>query len=148
MTKSKNTKRALWASILSMLVCAAMLVGSTFAWFSDSVTSGKNKIVAGNLDVELEYSTDGTTWNKVDADTNLFKSADETLWEPGHTEYVYLRVSNVGSLALKYQFAVNVYGDEDGGEEKRIHQQGRWQIQALELSGVQPDRGCRSGNQP
>ena len=118
MTKSKNTIRALWASILSMLVCAAMLVGSTLAWFSDSITSGKNKIVAGNLDVELEYSTDGTTWNKVDADTDLFKPADETLWEPGHTEYVYLRVSNVGSLALKYQFAVNVYGDENGGAEK------------------------------
>ena len=118
MTKSKNTKRALWASVLSMLVCVALLVGSTFAWFSDSVTSGKNKIVAGNLDVELEYSTDGETWNAVGTDTNLFKPADETLWEPGHTEYVYLRVSNVGSLALKYQFAVNVYGDEDGAAEK------------------------------
>lgn len=117
MTQSKKTRRALFTSVLSLLACAAMLIGSTFAWFTDSVTSGVNKIVAGNLDVELEYSTDGTTWTAVDENTNLFKPADETLWEPGHTEYVYLRVSNAGSLALKYQFAVNVYGDENGGEE-------------------------------
>ena len=55
MTNSKNTKRALLASVLSVVLCCAMLVGSTFAWFTDSVTSGKNQIVAGNLDVELEY---------------------------------------------------------------------------------------------
>ena len=54
MTNSKHTKRALLASILSVVLCVAMLVGSTFAWFTDSVTSGNNKIVAGNLDVELE----------------------------------------------------------------------------------------------
>ena len=35
MTKSKNTKRALLASVLSLMLCAAMLVGSTFAWFTD-----------------------------------------------------------------------------------------------------------------
>ncbi len=122
MTKQKNTKRALLASILSMMLCMAMLVGSTFAWFTDSVTSGKNRIVAGNLDVELEYSTDGASWKTVDANTNLFKTTEgenATLWEPGHTEYVYLRVRNAGTLALKYQFTVNVYGDENGGAEKQ-----------------------------
>ncbi len=55
MKQSKNTKRALTASILSMIVCCAMLIGSTFAWFTDSVTSGNNKIVAGNLDVAMEW---------------------------------------------------------------------------------------------
>ena len=49
MTSSKNTKRALLASVLSVVLCCAMLVGSTFAWFTDSVTSGGNQIVAGNL---------------------------------------------------------------------------------------------------
>ena len=106
MTKSKNTKRALLASVLSMLLCVAMLVGSTFAWFTDTVTSGKNKIVAGNLDVELKYSLDGTTWTTVDENTNMFK--EDALWEPGYTEVVYLHVANGGSLALKYQFGINV----------------------------------------
>ncbi len=118
MTKNKNTKRALLASVLSLMLCMAMLIGSTFAWFTNTVVSGKNKIVAGNLDVELEYSVDGDNWNPVEADTNLFKPADETLWEPGHTEYVYLRVRNAGSLALRYELALNVYGDENGAPEK------------------------------
>ncbi len=106
MTKSKNTKRALLFSVLSMMLCIAMLVGSTFAWFTDSVTSGKNQIVAGNLDVELEYSIDGTNWTTVDENTNMFK--EDALWEPGYTEVVYLKVHNAGSLALKYQFGINV----------------------------------------
>ena len=84
MTSSKHTKRALLASILSAALCAAMLVGSTFAWFTDSVTSGKNKIVAGSLDVELEYTTDFNTWNTVEDATNLFQ--ENALWEPGYAE--------------------------------------------------------------
>ena len=125
MTQGKSTKRALLASVLAMLLCVAMLLGSTFAWFTDSVISGKNKIVAGNLDVELAYATefdaDGkpTKWTPVTADTELFsdKEADGTtdnLWEPGHTEVVYLRVRNAGTLALTYQFAVNVISQTAG----------------------------------
>ena len=66
-----------------------MLIGSTFAWFTDSVISGKNRIVAGNLDVELNWSTDGKTWERVDENTDMFK---DTLWEPGYTRVVYLQV--------------------------------------------------------
>ena len=104
MANSKHTKRALLASILSVVLCAAMLVGSTFAWFTDSVTSGNNKIVAGNLDVELEYRNQEGKWNPVTETTKLFQ--EDALWEPGHTEVVYLRVKNAGTLALKYQLAV------------------------------------------
>ncbi len=104
----KHTKKALLASVLSMLLCVSMLVGSTFAWFTDSVTSGKNQIVAGTLDVELQYSTDGEKWIDVDEKTNVFKK--DALWEPGYTEVVYLKVKNAGTLALKYQFDVTVAG--------------------------------------
>ena len=110
MERNKQTKRALLASVLSFVICAAMLVGTTFAWFTDSVTSGKNTIVAGNLDVELEYATvDGTgaltDWTSVDDATDLFADG---LWEPGYAQVVYLRVSNLGTLALKYQFSINI----------------------------------------
>ncbi len=53
MTNSKHTKRALLASVLSVVLCCAMLIGSTFAWFTDSVTSSGNKIQAGNLNIDL-----------------------------------------------------------------------------------------------
>ena len=54
MTNNKSTKRALTASIISMTLCIVLLIGTTFAWFTDSVSSGTNVIKAGNLDVKLE----------------------------------------------------------------------------------------------
>ena len=122
----KSTKKALILSALSLVVCISMLIGATFAWFTDSVTSGRNTIQSGNLDVELYYTTDAAVaadpdsnaWIKVDANTDTFGHDN---WEPGYTEVVFLRVSNAGSLALKYllsfnianeEGSINVYGDE------------------------------------
>ena len=104
MKNRKHTKRALLASVLSVAVCVAMLIGSTFAWFTDSVTNSGNKIVTGNLDVELEYKNQDGSWQPVTDDTKLFQ--EQALWEPGHTEVVYLKVKNVGNLALRYQFGI------------------------------------------
>ncbi len=108
MKKMRSTKRALVLSALSLLVCVSMLVGSTFAWFTDSVSSSNNIIKSGNLDVELKYY-DGDSWEVVTATTNVFEK--NTLWEPGHTEVVYLEVSNLGSLALKYNLGVNIVSE-------------------------------------
>ncbi len=119
MMKTKSTKRALLSSVLALVLCVSMLIGSTFAWFTDNVTSGNNIIKSGNLDIVLEYSTDGDIWNTVDATTKVFN--DEALWEPGHREVVMFRVRNAGTLHLKYELlttvieekgSVNVYGDE------------------------------------
>ena len=111
MTNRKNTRRALVMSALSLLLCCAMLVGTTFAWFTDSVTSARNTIQAGNLDVVLEY-WDGDSYEEVTSATKLFN--DAALWEPGYTEVAYLKVSNAGTLALKYQLSVNVYDEVIG----------------------------------
>ncbi len=114
MTNKKSTKRALLLSALSLLMCVSMLVGSTFAWFTDSVTSGRNKIVSGNLDVVLEYKTPDSQdeWKEVTSDTVLF--GEKGLWEPGHTEVVALRIRNAGTLALKYDLATTVYEEKAG----------------------------------
>lgn len=105
--KKRSTRHALLMSVLSLLLCVSMLVGTTFAWFTDSVTSGNNLIAAGNLDVELYYQNDTTPdWVKVDGNTNIFK--ESTHWEPGHTEVIKLKIVNEGSLALKYQLGVGV----------------------------------------
>ena len=107
MTNVKTTKRALISSVVALLVCFSMLIGTTFAWFTDSVTSANNIIKSGNLDVELYYQAEGQTdWTKVTDTTNVFK--ENALWEPGHTEVVKLKVVNEGTLALKYQLGVNV----------------------------------------
>ena len=101
--KRKNTTRnALFTSIISLLLCVSMLVGTTFAWFTDSVVSGNNVIAAGNLNIEL-YN-DG---NKVTSQTNLF---DGVKWEPGVVDYENFTIKNEGNLALLYDFAMN-WGD-------------------------------------
>ncbi len=98
MTKT-NSKKALLSSAFALVLSAAMLIGTTFAWFTDTASTAVNKIQSGNLKVGFQY------WNGekyVDAkDATLF--SEETLWEPGHTEVVYLKVINQGNLALKYR---------------------------------------------
>ena len=56
----KSTKRTLLSSVLSLVLCMAMLIGTTFAWFTDSVTSGNNIIKSGNLVIELEFYIEDT----------------------------------------------------------------------------------------
>ena len=57
MTKKKQTKRALLSSIVSLILCFTMLLGTTFAWFTDTASTGRNVIKSGNLDIELYYKT-------------------------------------------------------------------------------------------
>ena len=118
MSSNKQTRRTLVASVLALVVCAAMLIGTTFAWFTDSVTSGRNTITAGNLDVELEYATVVDTqagtlseWKTVQDATDLFADG---LWEPGYAQVVYLRVRNAGTLALRYQLSMNILSETAG----------------------------------
>ena len=112
MTSSKSTKRALISSTLAILMCVAMLIGTTFAWFTDTASTAVNKIQSGKLDVVLEMSTDGTNWESAEGKTLTFKTkdnraADQILWEPGCTyELPQLRVVNKGNLALKYKIQI------------------------------------------
>ena len=101
MNNKKATKRALLTSVMALVMCVVMLVGTTFAWFTDTASTGVNKIQAGNLDVKLMYSTDMQTWKEATDQTKLFD--DNALWEPGYTQVVYLKVVNAGNLALKYE---------------------------------------------
>ena len=114
MTNSKSTKRALLTSVLALLMCVTMLVGATFAWFTDTASTGVNKIQAGNLDIEVQYRTtaDGE-WKTLDKATDLF-GAEGTLFEPGHTRVVELRITNAGNLALKYKIGMNVVSETAG----------------------------------
>ena len=117
MTNRKSTKRALLGSVMAMVLCLAMLIGATFAWFTDTTSTGVNKIQAGNLDVALEMK-DGDNWVSAEGKTLTFKTkdnraADQILWEPGCTyELPQLRVVNKGNLALKYKIQITgIQGD-------------------------------------
>ena len=115
MTNTKQIKRALLSSVIALLLCFTMLLGSTFAWFTDSVTSSGNKIVAGELNVQLLIYNGQEYVDISDSQDPIFgpgsvaqNNAGETLWEPGKTQTVYLAIKNAGTLALKYQVALDV----------------------------------------
>ena len=132
----KATKRALLTSVMALVMCVVMLVGTTFAWFTDTASTGVNKIQAGNLDVELlmyKKNTDesydyvniskdkdpifGSETSTVAQDNNL-----NTLWEPGKTQVAYLAIKNEGNLALKYKVALNVTNPVDGKDLYKVMQ--------------------------
>ena len=106
-----KTKKSLFMSAISLLLCISMLIGSTFAWFTDSVSSGSNVIVSGNLDLDVQYTLDGKTWKDLDGANDLFQKG---LWEPGHTEVVALKITNNGSLAMKYAASMNIVKETIG----------------------------------
>ena len=110
MTNRKSTKRALLGSVVAMVLCLAMLVGATFAWFTDTASTGVNKIQAGNLDVALEMKDAAGQWVSAEGKTLDFVKAaagEQVLWEPGCTYTLpELRVVNNGNLALKYKVAI------------------------------------------
>ena len=117
--KVGGTKRALLTSVLALVLSLAMLAGTTFAWFTDTASTGVNRIVSGNLDVGLEYWDKESGWLDAEDSKDLFD--ENALWEPGYTQIVYLKVKNGGNLALTYAMqitpvhetvGVNVDGEE------------------------------------
>ena len=114
MTNRKSTKRALLGSVMAMVLCLAMLVGATFAWFTDTASTGVNKIQAGNLDIEIQ-DKDGkpvTNLNWVAADG---RAQEAILWEPGCTyELTPFQIVNNGNLALKYKIVVTGLEGDSG----------------------------------
>ena len=120
--KMLSTKRALFASVLSLLLCVTMLVGSTFAWFTDTATASVNTIKAGTLDVALEMMDNEGNWVPAEGkslqflvDGKIPEEGTEILWEPGCTYSLpKLRVKNGGNLALKYKVVLTgIRGDAE-----------------------------------
>ena len=105
---SKSTKRALLTSVLALLMCVTMLVGATFAWFTDTASTGVNKIVSGNLKVDIIGANSDSHIETLNF-TKAEGAKDEALlWEPGcHYLTEGFRIANKGNLALKWKAQVN-----------------------------------------
>ena len=116
MNNKRATKRALLTSVMALVMCVVMLVGTTFAWFTDTASTGVNKIQAGNLDIELQMKDSAGNWVKAEGKTLNFLQkqgekqvpSEDILWEPGCTyELPELRIVNKGNLALKYKISIS-----------------------------------------
>ena len=138
--KTRNsTKSKLLSSVIALVLCVSMLIGATFAWFTDTASTGVNKIQAGTLDVALEMY-DGTNWVNAEGQTLQFKKAtgasagEPVLWEPGCTyELPELRIINKGNLALKYKIVIT--GIQGDAELNRVID---WTINDANLSADHP----------
>ena len=112
MTNKRNTKQALIASAILLSMTFTMLLGTTFAWFTDSATSSDNIIKAGTLDVKMEWKDATATGKQL-----TYKDASEgaifnyDLWEPGYVEAKNIKISNIGTLALQYNLHIAANGE-------------------------------------
>lgn len=111
MTRSSITKKALFISTCALLFSMLMMAGSTFAWFTDSVSTGSNKITTGSLEVKLLHTNAKVTKEEaVTQSTLLFtdKNGEAISWEPGAVAYENFKVENAGDLALNYRLALDL----------------------------------------
>ena len=111
MTRSSVTKKALFISTCALLFSMLMMAGSTFAWFTDSVSTGSNKITTGSLKVELLHTNAHVTGEaEVTQNTLLFtdENGEAISWEPGAVAYENFKVENAGKLALNYRLALDL----------------------------------------
>ena len=104
----KQTKKALLLATFTLIVCLGMFIGTTYAWFTDSVSSAGNIIQTGKLDVNMQWAkgtedpSDTTVWNE--ASVKMFTNNN---WEPGYAEARHIKISNEGTLAFKYKVVIS-----------------------------------------
>ena len=104
---SKSTKRALISSTLAILMCVAMLIGTTFAWFTDTASTAVNKIQAGTLNVDI-VDKNGNSLDGKSLSFRNVKGDTDILWEPGATFNLdSFKIVNKGNLAFKYKVIIS-----------------------------------------
>ena len=108
----RQTKSSILTSLISLVLCITMLLGTTFAWFTDVVTSGSNIIASGKLEAQLHWSDkllpeDSNGWHDAESEAVF----NYNLWEPGYTELRYVKVSNNGSLNFKWKLSIKAEGE-------------------------------------
>ena len=136
MNMKKATKRALLTSVMALVMCVVMLVGTTFAWFTDTASTAVNKIQAGNLDIKL-LAEDGVT--SLEGATLKWQKAagaedKDILWEPGcRYKLQPIIIKNAGNLALKYKVAITgIQGDA------KLNEAIEWTINGVSLDEEKP----------
>ncbi len=101
-------RKSLVASLIAIILCFSMLLGTTYAWFTDSIVNTNNIIKSGNVDVELYHTNTAVADEEVKENTKLFvnQNGGDILWEPSASTTETFTIKNAGSLALKYKFSV------------------------------------------
>ncbi len=141
MREKYTVKRHLAASLVALALCVAMLLGTTFAWFSDEAKTAANTVTAGNLHVALEYKTPGGDWADAEgADLFADSGADMSLWEPGMAVLSSaFRVRNTGTLALTYTLTATLEGESGLSEVIQMAVLGDGDLEAAGVADPRAD---------
>ena len=136
----KAVKRSIILCALSLALCVALLVGSTFAWFSDSITNSGNTITAGNLTAQWSYRTlndDTAAYTAVGEELPLFSS--DTVWQPGEPRGYDFKVENVGSVEFVWELAIDL-ADTAGESQNNLTD-----VLVVYVNGAQSEVGFTDG---
>lgn len=137
----KAVKRSIILCALSLALCVALLVGSTFAWFSDSITNSGNTITAGNLTAQWSYRTlndDTAAYEPVSEELALF-SAD-TVWQPGEPHGYVFKVENTGSVDFEWELTIDL-ADTAGESQNNLTD-----VLVVYVDGVKSEVGFTDGD--
>lgn len=136
----KAVKRSIILCALSLALCVALLVGSTFAWFSDSITNSGNTITAGNLTAKWSYRTlndDTAAYKPVSEELALF-SAD-TVWQPGEPHGYDFKLENTGSVDFEWELTIDL-ADTAGESQNNLTD-----VLVVYVDGVKSEVGFTDG---
>lgn len=136
----KAVKRSIILCALSLALCVALLVGSTFAWFSDSITNSGNTITAGNLTAKWSYRTlndDTAAYEPVSEELALFSS--DTVWQPGGSHGYDFKVENVGSVDFEWGLTIDL-ADTAGESQNNLTD-----VLVVYVDGVKSEVGFTDG---
>lgn len=136
----KAVKRSIILCALSLALCVALLVGSTFAWFSDSITNSGNTITAGNLTAQWSYRTlndDTAAYEPVSEESSLFPS--DTVWQPGEPHGYDFKVENTGSVDFEWELAIDL-ADTAGESQNNLTD-----VLVVYVDGVKSDAAFTDG---
>lgn len=136
----KAVKRSIILCALSLALCVALLVGSTFAWFSDSITNSGNTITAGNLTAQWSYRTlndDTAAYEPVSEELALFSS--DTVWQPGEPQGYDFKVENTGSVDFEWELTIDL-ADTAGESQNNLTD-----VLVVYVDGVKSEVGFTDG---
>ncbi len=117
--KEPSLYRSLCVSILCMFLSTVMLVGTTMAWFSDSLQTGLYTISSANFTVTTFFCPDladgsGTNnWQRLNPG-NATMFGGGTLSGSGSYQTAYLKIVNASDIGLKYTLSITGEPTGDG----------------------------------
>ena len=114
--KEPSLYRSLCVSILCMFLSTVMLVGTTMAWFSDSLQTGVYTITSAKFSTTVSYCTELSTAENTPNNWQRLNPSNTTLFgggslSSGGSQVAYLKLVNNSNIPLKYTFTLTASGE-------------------------------------